>query len=108
MADLVASTTGPKVKVSVALANDLPAAHADLNQLEMALLNLAVNARDAMPNGGRLRITAEGEEIGTGHRSGLQPGPYVRLGGRLHSSCWRAGSGRSRHHRPPHVWHDGR
>ncbi len=79
MAELIARTSGPQVKVSVELADDLPAAKADPNQLEMALLNLAVNARDAMPDGGRLRISAVQEEVGVGHHSQLQPGRYIRL-----------------------------
>ena len=64
MAELIASTTGPQVRVAVEVADGLPAAKADLNQLEMALLNLAVNARDAMPTGGTLRITASAEQVG--------------------------------------------
>jgi PAS domain S-box-containing protein len=79
MADLVASTTGPQIKVVVEIADDLPAARADANQLEMAILNLAVNARDAMADGGTLRISAAAEIIGPGHRAKLTPGPYVRL-----------------------------
>jgi PAS domain S-box-containing protein len=58
MAELVASTVGPRVRVETAIAPGLPVVRADANQLEMAILNLAVNARDAMPDGGRLRIEA--------------------------------------------------
>ncbi|WP_241127974.1 GAF domain-containing hybrid sensor histidine kinase/response regulator [Novosphingobium terrae] len=79
MGELVESTTGPQIKVVVEAADDLPPAKADLNQLEMALLNLSVNARDAMPGGGMLRISAGAEVISTGHRSGLRPGRYVCL-----------------------------
>lgn len=79
MGELVASTTGPQVKVVVDTAEDLPAAKADPNQLEMALLNLAVNARDAMPDGGTLRISAASETTTPGHRSRLAPGPYICL-----------------------------
>ena len=79
MADLVASTSGPQIKVVVEGANNLPLAKADANQLEMALLNLGVNARDAMPDGGTLRITAAAESVGAGHRSKLRPGEYLRL-----------------------------
>ena len=79
MADLVASTSGPRVKVELNVAPDLPAAYADGNQLEMAILNLSVNARDAMPDGGRLSIAASEERTETGHRSKLPPGRYVRL-----------------------------
>lgn len=79
MGDLVESTTGPQIRVVVETAADLPAAKADPNQLEMALLNLSVNARDAMPDGGTLRITATSEPVAQGHRSGLAPGSYVRL-----------------------------
>jgi PAS domain S-box-containing protein len=79
MADLIASTTGPQIKVAVEVAQALPPARADQNQLEMALLNLAVNARDAMPNGGTLRITADAMTVEVGHRTGIAPGRYVRL-----------------------------
>ena len=79
MADLIASTTGPQVRVVVEIADEMPPALADTNQLEMALLNLGVNARDAMPEGGTLRITAAPETIGTTHRSGVAAGKYIRL-----------------------------
>lgn len=79
MGDLVSSTTGPQIKVVVEVADDLPAAQADPNQLEMAILNLAVNARDAMPDGGTLRISAERVSVGGGERPGLRPNEYIRL-----------------------------
>jgi CheY-like chemotaxis protein len=79
MADLVASTSGPQVKVAVDVPADLPAAVADPNQLEMAILKLSVNARDAMPDGGMLTISAAAQTIGTGHAAHLKPGDYVRL-----------------------------
>ncbi|MBM6577659.1 PAS domain S-box protein [Microvirga sp. SRT01] len=78
MADLLASTTGPQVEVVVEVAADLPPAKADPNQLEMALLNLGVNARDAMPRGGTLRITATRDSVRT-PRGALKRGHYVRL-----------------------------
>ncbi|WP_246498198.1 PAS domain-containing protein [Microvirga soli] len=79
MGDLVASTTGPQIKVVVDAPEDLPAALADPNQIEMALLNLAVNARDAMPEGGTLRISARMERVSHDHRSKLHPGVYICL-----------------------------
>jgi CheY-like chemotaxis protein len=79
MADLVASTTGPQVKVIVDVAPDVPPARADANQIEMALLNLSVNARDAMPDGGTMTIAASLEVVEAGHRSKLVPGRYARL-----------------------------
>jgi signal transduction histidine kinase len=79
MADLVASTSGPKVKVQVDVAPDLPAARADANQVEMAILNLAVNARDAMPDGGTLTISASSVNLAESERSELRAGRYVRL-----------------------------
>jgi PAS domain S-box-containing protein len=79
MAELVASTSGPHVKVVVDATESLPFAQADPNQLEMAILNLSVNARDAMPDGGTLTITAKLDSVGDGHRSKLPPGRYVRL-----------------------------
>jgi PAS domain S-box-containing protein len=79
MGDLVASTTGPQIRVTLQAADKLPFAKADPNQLEMALLNLTVNARDAMPQGGELRISATAESVGEDHPASLAPGPYVRL-----------------------------
>jgi PAS domain S-box-containing protein len=79
MADLVSSTTGPQIRVVVEVAGDLPRAKADANQLELALLNLAVNARDAMPDGGTLRVCASAETVRAGERPGLKAGQYVRL-----------------------------
>jgi PAS domain S-box-containing protein len=79
MADLVASTTGPQIKVTVDIAPDLPPAQADANQLEMAILNLSVNARDAMETGGALRISADARTVGARHPAKLSPGRYVRI-----------------------------
>jgi PAS domain S-box-containing protein len=79
MAELIASTSGPKVDVRVELPDDLPPAIADANQLEMAVLNLAVNARDAMPDGGVLKISAVRESVRTDRGSKLRHGHYVRL-----------------------------
>ncbi|WP_333572860.1 PAS domain S-box protein [Sphingomonas sp.] len=79
MGELVSSTTGPQIEVVLQAGDDLPAAKADPNQLEMALLNLAVNARDAMPGGGVLRIAATTEKVARGHRSGLKPATYIKL-----------------------------
>lgn len=79
MGDLVSSTTGPQIRVVVEAPEDLPPAKADPNQLEMAILNLAVNARDAMPDGGTLRISASRKSVSGAHRSGLRTGHYLRL-----------------------------
>lgn len=79
MGDLIASTTGPQVQVLIEAASDLPAALADYNQVEMALLNLSVNARDAMPDGGTLRISATAQEVWEQAGGELQPGQYVMI-----------------------------
>lgn len=79
MGELIASTTGPQIKVIVDAPQALPAAMADANQLEMAVLNLSVNARDAMVNGGTIRISASEERVDSGHRSNLPPGEYICL-----------------------------
>ncbi|MDB5721411.1 MAG: hypothetical protein JWP15_2029 [Alphaproteobacteria bacterium] len=79
MRELIASTSGPQVKLHLQLGNDLPPARADANQLEMALLNLAVNARDAMPDGGHLTVSAGLAEIAAGEAEDLTPGRYIRV-----------------------------
>jgi CheY-like chemotaxis protein/two-component sensor histidine kinase len=79
MASLVSSTIGPKIDLRVSIADDLPPARADANQLEMAILNLSVNARDAMPAGGELTISASRASVRGRHPAGLRVGHYVRL-----------------------------
>ena len=76
MEELIASTSGPRVKLTTDVQPSLLPAVADANQLEMAILNLAVNARDAMPDGGTLTISASVEEA---PQHGLTSGRYVRL-----------------------------
>ncbi|MBV8686967.1 MAG: PAS domain S-box protein [Alphaproteobacteria bacterium] len=79
MVDLVASTIGPDIRIETAVPAGLPFARADANQLEMAILNLAVNARDAMPSGGTIAVSAAVEDLGAAHPSGASPGRYMRL-----------------------------
>jgi PAS domain S-box-containing protein len=79
MADLIAATSGPQVKVVVDAEPGLPPANADPNQLEMALLNLGVNARDAMESGGTLRISVAQETVPAENRAGLREGGYILL-----------------------------
>ncbi|WP_288413117.1 ATP-binding protein [uncultured Sphingomonas sp.] len=78
MTGLIESTIGPTITVAVEL-DELPPAHADLNQLEMALLNLAVNARDAMADGGTLTIGACRRSVQAGEVAGLAQGHYICL-----------------------------
>jgi signal transduction histidine kinase len=56
MADLMKRSVGTSVVIETAIPDDLDPVLADSNQLELALLNLVVNARDAMPDGGTIRI----------------------------------------------------
>jgi PAS domain S-box-containing protein len=77
MSGLIGGTLGPSIRIVVDIAKDIPRAMADPNQLEMALLNLAVNARDAMVEGGVLTISARAAEVGSGRK--LAAGRYIRL-----------------------------
>jgi PAS domain S-box-containing protein len=79
MQELLGSTLGPRIDINVDVPAALPPACADPNQLEMALLNLAVNARDAMPDGGQLTIAARRETFRARHAAGMKPGHYVRI-----------------------------
>jgi PAS domain S-box-containing protein len=71
-------TIGPSVRIEMRFAPELPPAMTDANQLETALLNLAVNARDAMPGGGVITISAARETAGPAP-GGMAAGDYVRL-----------------------------
>jgi CheY-like chemotaxis protein len=79
MAELLQRSIGPMVQIETRFPLRLPCAHVDANQLELGLLNLVVNARDAMPDGGMITIAAREERIGPNHASRLLPGEYVCL-----------------------------
>ena len=81
MIELLVRTLGEDVTVDTLLPAGLPSAIADPNQLENLLLNLAVNARDAMPGGGTLTIeTANADFDEAGARAvGIEPGNYVEI-----------------------------
>ena len=79
MHDLMQRTIGPHIAVRIETAANLPPAKVDPAQLELAVLNLAVNARDAMAGGGRIQLSLDEAEVGPGKDEALQPGGYVRL-----------------------------
>ncbi|MFB2608201.1 ATP-binding protein, partial [Rhizobium phaseoli] len=77
MNDLLRRSVGSSVSIETALAPALRPALADANQVELALLNLAVNARDAMPDGGALSISLREEQVAGG--GDLGEGTYLVL-----------------------------
>ncbi len=77
MAELLQRTIGAGVTIDTRFPLMLKSVHADPAQLELVLLNLAVNARDAMPGGGRIVIAAREEQVG--RHGELAPGSYVCL-----------------------------
>jgi PAS domain S-box-containing protein len=79
MKELVERSMGPSFNMEIRFPLSLNAVEADANQLELALLNLSLNARDAMADGGDIILAAREENISAGHRSGLKAGRYIRL-----------------------------
>jgi len=77
VADLLHRSLGPSIEIAFDLPAGLPPASADHNQIELALLNLAVNARDAMPDGGTLTISLSLEQAPAARD--LAAGRYVKL-----------------------------
>jgi PAS domain S-box-containing protein len=80
MSDLLRRTLGERIAVETVPAGGLWNTHADPNQLESAILNLALNARDAMPDGGRLTIETANAELDESYavrQAEVAPGQYV-------------------------------
>ena len=78
MSELLARTLGPSIQIEARFPLNLPPVMADPNQIDSALLNLAVNARDAMPDGGALTIASRVVDMG-GQDPQLAAGRYVVL-----------------------------
>ncbi|RUM26846.1 hybrid sensor histidine kinase/response regulator [Rhizobium vallis] len=78
MNDLLRRSVGSSVSIETILPATLPPALVDANQVELALLNLAVNARDAMPDGGTLSISLREEQV-VGGAGDLGEGTYLVL-----------------------------
>jgi signal transduction histidine kinase/ActR/RegA family two-component response regulator len=78
MRELLVRTLGPGIELVFDLDEDRAPVMSDRTQLELAVLNLAINARDAMPKGGRLTVSTGVRTIGEGNPL-LDPGDYVEL-----------------------------
>lgn len=81
LGELLQRALGETIQIDVQLPQDPWCIHVDRNQLENAVLNLAINARDAMKGEGVIRITGENITLSPedGSRNGIAPGEYVRL-----------------------------
>ncbi|WP_420820746.1 PAS domain S-box protein [Rhizobium tubonense] len=79
MAALLQRSIGPRIEIATTFPLILPAALSDPNQLESALLNLVVNARDAMPEGGTIKIEARRRPVDAGQVPDLAAGDYICL-----------------------------
>ncbi|GKQ51831.1 ATP-binding protein [Bradyrhizobium sp. Ce-3] len=76
MSELLERSLGPRIVLRLDIPEGLPAACVDTNQLELAVLNLAINARDAMPDGGVIEIRLAASQKGD---PALPPGNYLKL-----------------------------
>jgi PAS domain S-box-containing protein len=81
LCEVLTHTLGNSIAVRASFATTLPPLLADRGPLETALVNLGTNARDAMPGGGVLTLSAESEQVmeGADHVAGLAPGRYMRI-----------------------------
>lgn len=78
MDDMLRRLLGQQIKIDVLLQPDLDTITGDESQISQVIMNLAVNARDAMPNGGTLTIKTENVDLGAEHLDVI-PGPHVML-----------------------------
>ena len=81
MLDLLRRTVGPEIDLQITRADELWTVLVDISQLENALLNLCINARDAMPDGGRIDVEMRNTRLtsSTAGERDLPPGDYVAL-----------------------------
>jgi PAS domain S-box-containing protein len=80
--DLLRRTITEQIDLQIAVGEDVPPGIADANQLESAILNLAINARDAMPDGGKLTVETKLVELDEAYvatRPDIKPGHYVMV-----------------------------
>jgi PAS domain S-box-containing protein len=79
MLELLERSLGTAINIETDFPSAAVHVSTDANQLETALLNLAINGRDAMPKGGTIRISVKEHSIGASHAAGLPPGAYACL-----------------------------
>ncbi|HFQ6049372.1 TPA: PAS domain S-box protein [Pseudomonas aeruginosa] len=79
MTDLLIHSLGPSVSIETRFPLDLDLGLTDANQLELSIINLATNARDAMPNGGRIVFSASNQRVPADNPHRLAPGNYICL-----------------------------
>jgi signal transduction histidine kinase/ActR/RegA family two-component response regulator len=79
MSDLLDRTLGERIRVKVKLASETWPTYVDPHQLENAILNLAVNARDAMDGQGAMRIATENVKLAANEVGDVRPGEYVKI-----------------------------
>ena len=79
LSEMLTRSLGADIRIGKRLAHDLWPAIADRNQLELAIMNLAINARDAMPLGGTLTIESRNEVVAALDVEGLEAGEYVSI-----------------------------
>jgi signal transduction histidine kinase len=88
MAGLLQRSIGPNIEISTTFPLSLPPVRSDPNQLESALLNLVVNARDTMPNGGIIAISARKHSLKPKQVPDLPEGDYVCLSLKTRAKAW--------------------
>jgi signal transduction histidine kinase/CheY-like chemotaxis protein len=79
MLELLERSLGPTIDIQTRFPREAVRVRTDANQLETALLNLAINGRDAMPDGGTITISVAEHSIAGAHPTSLAPGPYACL-----------------------------